>query len=1280
MFIFCGSIAVAAAFFLLYRGYGGKQMREQSKEILSMTGNAAFRRAAWHSGAANFDNTAHLVTDGIIGPLSDTVDSAWISKTGTGEWVSIDLGAAVPVSQVTVYWGDPYALSYRIESSADGETWSPAAAAAGKARAPVETGLSGVNARYVRVFCEKSSGDRFVIREVLVKGSPPAVAFPESLPPPEADGTQYLRGGNWKLQRASEAADEGAALSQEGYDDSLWLPAAVPGTVLTSYLKAGAVPDPNYDDWQLQISEAFFTADFWYRNEFVIPSGQQGKRVFLNFDSINWKADVFFNGRFLPNPRREREKSIEGAFVRGKFDITSLVRFGEPNYLAVYIYKNDTPGEVSTQGLAEGPMPNGGALGADNPTVHAAVGWDWLPTIRGRDIGIIEDVYLSYSGGVELLDPWMETKLGIAEKSSDLSVRNLAREESPRISSGQDYSPAELAPLTDGSNATQWIARDMDGADFTLDFGKPVTAGSVTILWGTEEGGRAADLESRYPARFKLESSVDGLNWSNFDAYPGGEVDGRWFGMLQAGPNPGTGEFEGHAISDSIQGGTALPIVDFSMWGGKKAPFPFFEPQQIRYLRFTALRRRIVNGAPAPTRIREFRVYAESPQQVEQSMVRTYSLDASRAELCLRTGLKNSRDTAVKARISGRILPGDIPFEQSLSLKAGAELTAEIGGIVLDKPELWWPNTYGSQFLYTAELEVLVDGEKSDGKRFQFGVRQFSYPVDGDMLTLYCNGTRIVAKGGNWGMDDGLKRDTPEVYDHKVRLHAEENFTMIRNWVGMTNHRAFYEACDKYGILIWDDFWLANPVDGPNPNDNAMFLDNAADKIKRIRGHAALAVYCGRNESGPPEPLDRGLRERTAAYDGTRFYFPNSAGPPVGSGGGYSLAVPGGDYGVKQYFNDVSSPVLRSERGIPNVPSLESLKKFIKPENLWPISEVWALHDWTYHGNGPANTYMSTLQRYIDGAFTVPVDRVRDHNPKADDPVFQAYKAEVLKMVKDAGAAYTLEDFERMAQLINFEHHRGPFEALTTRRANGLLMWMSQSSWPSLMWQTYDWYLDTSGGYFGAKAGCQPTHAVWDPRDNGIVLSNASPRLYRNVKTTVAIFDLKGAPVFTRDYPTETLGPDAYGIPVAQADFSASSTDLVFIRLTLRDSAGNILGDNYYWHNRAVYQDYRDLNTLPEVKLELTVSPRPGAADGNERYTITVRNPGTAPAVQTRIRTVDEAGEDILPVFYSDNYFTLMPGEMKTIDLEFKPNPGRGAPRFVFGGWNTAAQVISPVS
>jgi beta-galactosidase/beta-glucuronidase len=1170
-----------------------------------------------------------------------------------------------------------------VQLSPDGQSWKTAASAAGKASGTVETALNGQNARFIRVLCEAASGANYIIREIEVAGENGLSYRLDPLPPPGAAGkvdeTQRLTGGNWKLQRASEVKAGGKALSQNGFDDASWLPAIVPGTILTSYLKAGAIPDPNYDDWQFQISDDFFTADFWYRNQFEIPASQKGRRVFLNFDSINWKADVYFNGQFLPNPQADRKKSIEGAFVRGKFDVSSLVNFGGPNYLAVYIYKNDTPAEVTTQGLAEGPGPNGGNLGADNPTMHAAIGWDWLPTIRGRDTGIFEDVYLSYAGEVELLDPWIETRLGVREVKAALSVPDLARELKPALSSAPGIDAGDLAALIDGDEGTQWIAQDLDGEGFTLDFGKPTLAGAVTILWGIEAGGRAADLESRQAQKFKLESSVDGQTWINFDAYAGGEVEAMFFGKLKAPANAGTAAFEGHSISDSIQGPTARPEVDMTAMGWGKIKIPIFSPTEIRYLRFTSLERRLVDGALRPTRIREFRVYAQSPDQVEQSNIRSYSVNRDRADLTLRTELRNSRNAPVKALVTGTISPGNIPFEKEFTLAAGETKTVEIPGIVIPNPELWWPVTYGGQFLYTADVRVSLDGAESDKRNFKFGVREFSYPIDGGMLTVFCNGVRIVCKGGNWGLDDGQKQDTPEVYDHKVRLHAEANMTMIRNWVGMTSHQAFYDACDKYGVLIWDDFWLANPVDGPNPTDPAMFLYNAVDRIKRTRHHAALAVYCGRNESAPPPELDAGLAERTAAYDGTRFYFPNSAGPPVGSGGGYSLAVPGGNNGVKQYFNDVTSLVLRSERGIPNVPALESLRKFVKPENLWPISEVWALHDWTYNMNGPANTYMSTLKLYIDGDFTVPPNMMRGAASEPGAPVFEAYRQAVLKMDVEAAKAYTIEDFNRMAQMINYDNHRGMFEALTTRRSNGMLMWMSQSSWPSFMWQTYDWYLDTNGGYFGAKAGNQPTHAVWDPRDNRIILHNATARRYEKVRTTVALYDLNGKPISSKDYVTDVLESDAYGIQVAGLEFSSCPTDLVFIKLLLKDGTGQVLGENLYWHNWKVYQDYRALSGLAPAALTAAVSGPQAAPNGDDRYTITVTNATAIPAVQVRVRTLDAAGEGVLPVFYSDNYFALMPGESKEITAEFNPKylTRGGAAKFEFSGWNVVVQTAA---
>ncbi len=680
-------------------------------------------------------------------------------------------------------------------------------------------------------------------------------------------------------------------------------------------------------------------------------------------------------------------------------------------------------------------------------------------------------------------------------------------------------------------------------------------------------------------------------------------------------------------------------------------------------------RRRALGGAPVDARVRQVQVFSESPDQVEEATQHRYELDTGTAQLLFRTQVRNRTDRPVTAQLTGTVAPGELTFAQTVALAPGETRPVELP-LTLQGPRLWWPNTYGEPFCYTAAVRLSVDGAVSDEKTFRFGVRRLDTPIDGGVLTLYCNGVRILCKGGNWGLDDGLKRDTARVLDDKVRLHAQANMTMIRNWVGMTGHPGFYDACDRYGILIWDDFWLANPFDGPGPNDPALFLENAADKIRAVRSHPALAFYCGRNEGNPPAQIDSGLRELTRTLDGTRVYFPHSAAAPVGSGGGYGLAAPGGDKGVKQYFKDVSSTVLRSERGVPNVPNLESLRRFLRPENLWPISESWALHDWCYHGNGPVGTYTQTVQRYLGGDFTVPEDRLRGRPmPQTDDPVFAAWQADVDRMCREAAEAWTVEDFSRAAQLINYDNHRGMFDALSARRSNGLLMWMSQSSWPSFMWQTYDFYLDTNGGYFGAKAGNQPTRALFDPRDDSIVLANATGNRYPSVVTRAQVFDLQGKLVREDVFETAVLEPDTYGLVLGTADFSAAGTDVVFLRLTVTDGTGAVLGRNLYWHNRRDYQDYRALNTLPEASVRLQVLGEETTAAGERKVTLQVAN-GDGPALGVRIRLTDAAGDPVLPVFYSDNYLMLMPGETRQVTAGFDPGRLAGPARWSLSGWN----------
>ena len=942
-----------------------------------------------------------------------TLDSRWVSKSNKEEWIYVDLGAKSTINEIKLLWAEEdWASVYEIQLSDNAVDWRTVYTQNNGIGGTEVFPINKETGRYVRLLCKSGSGMCFSLIEMEVYGSNKLNYKLEPMPAPLSDGTQYLRGGNWRLQRASEVStQDGKTLSMSGFDDAAWLPAKVPGTVLMSHLLAGAIPDPNYGDQQVLISDSYFTTDFWYRNQFTIPASQKGKTTWLNFDAINWKADVYFNGSFLGK--------IEGAFIRSQFDITKLANYGGDNYLAVFIHKNENPGPITIQN-AESPGKNGGILGADNPTIHASVGWDWVPTIRGRNTGIYNEVFISYTQDVQVRDPWIITDL---------------------------------------------------------------------------------DLENK---------------------------------------------------------------------------------------------------------------------------------DFSKANLTVKTILQNASTTAQNIVVKGTIQPGNISFESApITLQGNETREVTVANLVMLNPKLWWPNTYGEQFLYTAELVAHVNNQPSDRKSFDFGVREYSYKTDFPM-TIYCNGTRIVSRGGNWGMDDSNLANTEEDYDIKVRLHAEANLTMIRNWVGMTGHEAFYHACDKYGVLVWDDFWLANPGDGPNPDDEAMFMRNVDDKIKRNRYHAALALYCGRNEGNPPASLDSMFFKSTTALDGTRYYISHSAAGTVSGWGPYSAQD------TEWYFKNTKE-TLHSERGMPNIPSIESLKRMLPEKNQWPIDDVWGIHDFTRIGAQGGGAFMHKMQRYSS----------------FDD----------------------LPSFVRTAQIVNYESHKSMFEAVFTNRANGMLMWMSQSAWPSMVWQTYDYYYDTNGGYFGIKKANQPVNVIFNQATREFVLINATAEDKNDLDIRLSIFNLEGKQLKIETY-SKSIQSDSNKV-ISTLD-SENLSGVIFIKTYVKNAQGEDIADNFTWVNISDKYKYSALSDLPEVNITASYKQLEKGKDGTYVYSLTLNNTSNSPAFMIRVKTVnDKTNEIVLPVYYEDNYLSLMPGESKTITVEFNEKYSKkNSTSFYVEGWNIHPQKV----
>jgi len=935
---------------------------------------------------------------------SHSFKSAWMSA-GTGEeWVYVDLGTSSTFDHVKLHWINK-ATRGSIQVSEDAKNWSDLVALPGN-EAMVDDITLGNDAkgRFVRILMtEAALNKNYVLSELEVFGKGGMVAKPKA-GPKISDKRMDLVGGNWKIQRASEVTSTGESISQPGFVNDDWVVATVPGTALVSYWNAGALPDPNFGDNQLMISESFFNSDFWYSNEFEVPSGFTGEKMFLNFDGINWKTDVFINGK--------KAGRIEGAFIRARFDVTDLIRPGQKNAIAVLIEKNTNIGVIKEQ-TAVSTDKNGGILGADNPTYHASIGWDWIPTIRGRNIGIWNDVFLNVTGAVTIEDPFVTTDL-------------------------------------------------------------------------------------------------------------------------------------------------ALP-------------------------------------------------------------------DTTAADINIEVTLQNHKAEPVSGTLTGKY--GDVKFEEEVTLEPSASKVVKLNPstqplLHIQNPKLWWPKGYGQPNLYNVELVFKTADGISDKKDIKSGIREMAFDETNQILNIYINGRRFIGRGGNWGFPESNLNYRGREYDIAVAYHADMNFTMIRNWVGQTDDDEFYEACDRHGIMIWQDFWLANPADGPDPSNPEMFMNNAKDLVKRIRNHPSIAIYVGRNEGNPPEVLDTALRSMIRKIHPGIHYISNSAMGVV-SGGGPYRALPVRDYFLLYGFNK-----FHSERGMPNVMTYESLKQTLPEYALWPQNSQWGLHDYCLESAQAAASFNQMVE-------------------------------------KGFGPAGNAKKFTELAQWINYNGYRGMFEGRSMFR-QGLLLWMSHPAWPSMVWQTYDYYLEPTAAYFGCKKASEPVHIQWNPVYDEIEVVNYNGKDRIGLTAKAQLLNMDGSVQWEKENGLDSK-EDAT-VKCFKLEFPKSLSPVHFIKLTLKEGDKTI-SENFYWRGLED-GNYQALSHLPVIELENSTK----IEKSRENWVIktALNNTSKHPVLMVRLKVVGKnSGKRILPVFYSDNYVSLMPGEKKVITMKLRDeDTGGEKPGVEISGFN----------
>ncbi|HXB10282.1 MAG TPA: glycoside hydrolase family 2 TIM barrel-domain containing protein [Puia sp.] len=611
-----------------------------------------------------------------------------------------------------------------------------------------------------------------------------------------------------------------------------------------------------------------------------------------------------------------------------------------------------------------------------------------------------------------------------------------------------------------------------------------------------------------------------------------------------------------------------------------------------------------------------------------------------------------------------------IAVDVDVNIPPGATKEVYLPYYTLKYPRLWWPNGYGTQELYHAMLSfaepdtsIIVESSKTlyretDSLPLDFGVRELatSWNPTTHSRQLTVNGQRIFIKGGNYIVSDELLRLSPERYDAEVRFHRDMNLNLIRVWGGaLTERPEFYAACDRYGLLVFQDFWNSGDCNGrwedpmkkedqwtrkKYPDDHNLFIASAADQVKLLRNHPSLAFWCGGNEITPPEDIFTALKDSIIPQlDGTRTFFDYSNSDSMsfnnlgGNGDG-----PYGIQNINTFWGKRTYP-FNSEIGSVGVGDYESLQRFLPTENLVP--PVYHQKEdplWSYH-------------KYIG----------------YDSSVY-AY-----------GPIKDLRDFAEKAQLVNYDQYRALMEGFSAHMWDwytGTIIWKTQNPWTALRGQMYDYYLDPNACLYGLRNGSEPLHIMYDPVTGMTMIANNGFRAVRDLMMQVRVLDMSGK-TLSHSQQFFEVGPTIAKnyLPIGHQLDRLRSKEGVFLSLRLLDNHQQIVSDNLYWLPDSTGA-YSGLQHMPASALGITaVHDRTAASVPGEfapgRIIVTLQNPDKSPvAFFNRISLVDpNTKQRLLPVFYSDNYVSVLPGETKTITLDYTPKPGV-TPQVSVRGWN----------
>lgn len=574
--------------------------------------------------------------------------------------------------------------------------------------------------------------------------------------------------------------------------------------------------------------------------------------------------------------------------------------------------------------------------------------------------------------------------------------------------------------------------------------------------------------------------------------------------------------------------------------------------------------------------------------------------------------------------------------------------STEFPQLVFENPRLWWPVNKGEPYLHSLKMRVLFDGRVADSISTRFGIREIRTDrnTPDESKQFYVNGKKIFIKGTNW-LPEAMLRTSNERTYAEMRYTQQSGVNLLRIWGGgIAESDYWFQLADEMGIMIWQEFWMTG--DTKHPYDLPLYHANVTSTVKRIRNHPSLAFYVSSNESTEMP----GTKELLMKLDGTRDYQMQSECDGIHDGSPYKQVNPMCHY--ENTASDRGSRVdgFNPEYGAPCLPTVECLREMMDEKDLWPINKkVWDYSD------GKGFHLMTTM--YTD-------------------------------MVNQYGKSKSIDEFAQKAQFVGAMNYKSIWEVWNynklgygDRYTSGLLFWYHNSSIRQVAGRMWDWSLEPTAALYASQNALQPLHPQFDYLKNTVSVINDYYRSFKDYKVIAEIYDLNSKCILRQEAKVD-LPEDGVVNDVLRLEFPDATHDVTFIKLRLLDEKGTQVGDAFYWRSNDKYEGRKTLTgpttsgfqSISQLKpAELKVKFDVLQNEKSHCVSLELKNSSKMLAFFTQIQWLDSVGKPIRPSFYSDNFFTLLPGESKKVSIEtFVKDMPEGACQLVIKGINQKEQ------